>query len=298
MWIRILLCLLFASAASAQESSPENIPENSEALWEYGVGVGYIRLPHYPASNQYKDVVLPFPTFQYRGDILRADDRDGARAYLFKTEKSSIELGGAGYSYLDSDDNDARSGMEDLMWNLQLGPQWVYHPNDELEFQIGLYQAIATDFVMTRRQGFSYEAEVIYHIDEYLQNSGQFGSAKMQGRVSLQLKAGDRDFLAPYFDVSSKFAKADRPAYEARAGFLSTTFTYFQAAELDRWTLYAGFSDSHYGWSVNRESPLHKLDRNFSIFAGVTYRLSESTKQSVPIESTEGVINKLRSRKP
>jgi hypothetical protein len=59
--------------------------------------------------------------------------------------------------------------------------------------------------------------------------------------------------------------------------------------------VYAGFGIEDYGWSANKPSPLHKTDRNYSVFAGITYTLNESKKKSVPVESTRGIFNKMRA---
>ncbi|MEZ0391320.1 MAG: MipA/OmpV family protein [Pseudobdellovibrionaceae bacterium] len=292
MKFRICLFVLFFSFVFLSQAQAENSQEKS--LWEYGVGAGFARISDYPASDESRDFFFPFPTFQYRGDILRADDREGARAYLLRSAKHSIEIGGSGFVALKSDDNEARKGMEDLPWNLQLGPQWVYRPMDDFEFKWGIYRSILANERMTRLGGWVSEMQGIWHVDQWLQNSGAFGISTMQGRFSLTLKGGDQDFHALYFDVSEKDVTLARTFYESREGFLSATFSYYQSASFRRWSIYTGVADSHYQYSANRESPLHKADRNFSFFAGVTYRLSESESKSVPVESPGGILKRFQ----
>jgi hypothetical protein len=66
----VAVAVLAAAAPLAQADQP---------LWEAGVGVGVLRLPHYRGSDQSHTWVLPVPYFVYRGEFLRAD-REGARA--------------------------------------------------------------------------------------------------------------------------------------------------------------------------------------------------------------------------
>ena len=62
-----------------------------QPLWEVGLGIGALRLPHYRGSDQSRDWVVPVPYIAYRGDILKAD-REGARAVLFDTERLDFDV--------------------------------------------------------------------------------------------------------------------------------------------------------------------------------------------------------------
>ena len=81
--VPILLCFVFLMFHSW--SRAEDSVGDSEAYWDYGLGFGAVRFEHYPGSDQFSYLALPTPTFQYRGKILRADDREGAHLYLLKS---------------------------------------------------------------------------------------------------------------------------------------------------------------------------------------------------------------------
>ena len=81
--MRLLLFLVFLMLHSW--SLAEDSVSDSEAYWDYGLGFGAVRFEHYPGSDQFSYLALPAPTFQYRGKILRADDREGAHLYLLKS---------------------------------------------------------------------------------------------------------------------------------------------------------------------------------------------------------------------
>jgi outer membrane protein len=289
----ILGLFIFLSGLSqALAASEESLP-----LWEYGAGVGFIRFEEYPASKKTRDLVLPFPTFQYRGEILRADDREGARANLFRSKYGSLQFGGGVLPEVNSENVDARQGMESIPWGIQIGPQWVYWPSEDVETKVGIYPAFLVNLERSRTNGSVTEAQVVWHIDDLLLQSGGFpGATHVEGRVAASVKAGSQDFLATYFEVPSAQATASRPSYDAKAGFLSYSLSYVQSIAVKKWNFYVGVSDAHYEISANRSSPLHVNDRNLSVFAGITYVLGESEARSIPENQTNGLINKIRDR--
>ncbi len=268
-----------------------------DTLWEYGVGVGYTKFEQYPASNEYSELAIPFPTFQYRGEILRADDRDGAKAYLLKEDNWSFEFSGLGYPSTSFRKNDARREMPDIPWMLAFGPQLVVKlgepeaPPDHLlsnvEFKLGFYQATSTDFQMTRFNGQVTELKISKKL--YTENTMTVLSSTMV--------AGSRDFLGTYYDVAPQYANAQRPAYEAKSGLLSTDFNLYREIYKGRSSFYAGFNWVSYALSNNRQSSLHKTDTNLNLFIGMTYVLGESLKAAVIESETEGFIDQIREHR-
>lgn len=272
-------------------------PQDEEtSLWEYGAGFGYVHFEHYPASNQFSNLFLPFPTFQYRGRILRADDREGTRAYLLKSDRWSFELAGGGYPALDSGTNDARRGMEDLPWMAQLGPQLVVKLTHDLEFKIAVFQAVSSDFVNTKTAGAVFDGRLEYRWIRDFAGWRFVVPGQAHGKLTLSLKGGDRQFLSTYFEVPLMQSTSARPSYEAKAGLLGSELAYFQSFRSGRAAFYLGAAIADYTASSNRESPLHKSDRNVTYLVGFTYVLGESERPSVPPEQTEGVINRLERR--
>ena len=61
-----------------------------QPLWEAGLGIGTLRLPHYRGSDQSHTWVLPVPYVVYRGRIFKAD-REGARAVLLDADRLDDE---------------------------------------------------------------------------------------------------------------------------------------------------------------------------------------------------------------
>lgn len=292
-----LFLSLLLSLSGASSFAKESEKEDGEAYWDYGIGLGAVHYEHYPSSNQFSDIALPGPTFQYRGKILRADDRDGAHLYLLKSQTFTVELAGAGYPALDSSNNRAREGMPDLPWMIALGPELVFKPNENWRMGLGVFQAISTDFKMTRFAGNIFEAKIKYQWD-HAHSSWSWISPDLHvnSRVTLSFQSGDKKFQALYFEVTPQQATAERPSYEAREGFLSEELSYYQTFKSGRLSLFAGGSLKSYANSVNRESSLHKSDFNVTAVLGVNYVLGESRRLAVPEDDTSGVINVIKQR--
>lgn len=281
----IFFLQVFAGVSFAEEAE-------EEPLWEYGIGLGGIRYYHYPAAAQFRDVGAVFPTFQYRGEILRADDREGARAYLIHEKTFSLEMGGGLLPAVSAEDNEARQGMDALPWGLQLGPQLVMEPRESWELKVGVYQAVTTDLKMTKTTGFLSKAELVWRVDDDLEATGLFGDAVVSGRLGFEIRAATQDFLKTYFEVEPKDATSARPAYAARGGFLSYELSYLHKMTWGRTTVYAGVADQHFDLSANKESPLHRQNENMSLFFGLAYSLRESKKLSVPEDKARGLLER------
>ena len=292
----IVLCILFAPTLAISQESEEG-PEEP-AYWDYGIGLGAVYYEQYPASDQFSFLALPAPTFQYRGKIVRADDKDGAHIYLYRSNAFSVELAGAGYPALDSSNNSARKGMEDLPWLIALGPEIVSRTIEHFEFGLGAYQALTTDFQMTRTSGGIFEGRVTYHFDYPFAAYGPFQEpGASTGRFTFSMKGGSEEFQNLYFEVPEKDVTSNRPAFDARDGFLSYNISYFQNFKSGRFSINLGAMFSSYDLSANRASPLHKSDHSLTGLVGLNYILGGSSKPEVPENQTSGVINSLRKNR-
>lgn len=273
----LLISLGWAHSDSAAEAT--ELP-----LWEYGFGYGNLKLEHYPASDQYRSLSFPFPTFQYRGRILRADDQDGARAYLIKEQKTSLEFSGTGFAPVESDEVQARLGMKNIPLNILLGPQIVYRFGPGMHFEIGVFKSIATDFVHTEEAGEILQIQLDY----------RWNKAPWHGRAALTLQAGSKKFLDQYFTVKPEETWTDRAAFDARAGYLGSDVSYFQSYTIKRTSLFLGLTYNTYANSINRSSPLHNADHSTSVLLGIAYVLGESQKAALPEDQIKGVKELIR----
>lgn len=179
-------------------------------LWELGLGVGVLRLPHYRGSDQSHTWLLPVPYAVYRGPILRAD-RDGARAVMVEREHFELDLSAAASAPTRSRDNRARNGMPDLAPTVELGPNLQWHLARGADWKLDLRLPVrAVNTVESSPRHVGWTASPYVNLDMQWQgwNVGLLAGALW----------GDRRLHATYYDVAPAYASAARPAYRARAG--------------------------------------------------------------------------------
>ncbi len=286
----------FATAASTSAFAEETRRELPK--WEAGIGFGYVGFEHYPSSNQVTHLALPFPAFQYRGDVLRADDREGAKVYLVKRHGWDLQLGGLGFPPLASSTNEARRGMEDLPALGALGPQLVRSLNDEATLKFGVYQAVAATWLALRPAGGLWEVSVSYQKAFDLRGrNGFWGVEETSVSLAMNVIGASQEVHNLYFTVPAGQATSDRPAYNARAGILESQVSYFQSFKRGNFTFYVGARISDYSLSASRESPLHKVDHTVAGLLGLTYTLYQSKQTGVPDREAAGALDKLRRDK-
>jgi len=261
--------------------------EQSKPLWEYGFGIAHLRFEQYPSSDQYSSLNIPFPTFQYRGEVFRADDQEGARAYLVKEAFYSLEFTGGGTPPVKSDNNTARQGMSNIPLIAMLGPQLVVKIIPGLEFKLSALQAISTDFQMTRFAGQVYESKFDFRYNTETRHSG---------RLQLTLSNASKEFLSHFYEVEAHQTTADRQIYSTKPGYYATELSYFHSIDFEKLTYYIGTTLNNYSNSSNRESPLFKTSQSINYLIGFTYLLGESERRAVPEDAGDGLFEKIRRR--
>ena len=94
--------------------------------WIFGAGLGgVVGVPEYIGSDETRNVLLPLPYISYNGPRLRIS-RSGITGKLFNSDKWFLSLSLSGAIPVDSKDNEARAGMEDLEAVIEYGPSLKY----------------------------------------------------------------------------------------------------------------------------------------------------------------------------
>ncbi|MBC7942016.1 MAG: MipA/OmpV family protein, partial [Chitinophagaceae bacterium] len=181
-----------------------------QPLWELGLGVGALRLPHYRGSDQSHSWLLPVPYAVYRGAFFKAD-RDGTRALLFNSERVKFDLSLAASAPTRSGDNEARRGMPDLAPTLEFGPNLNVTLARGNDWKFDLRVPVRAVFTLESRPE-SAGISASPHLNLDLKLSGW--NLGLQGGPMW----GDRRRHAYFYDVAPQFATATRPAYSARGG--------------------------------------------------------------------------------
>ena len=136
-------------------------------VWEIGVVGGGGWLPDYPAAdeNHVQGIALPFAI--YRGDFLRVGDGGGPRGLFVDIPWLELNVGLDASFPVDSSDNDAREGMDDLDYLLEAGPKLIVKlryddPANDLDLSLAARGVISTDFANVRYEGITLSPAVTY----------------------------------------------------------------------------------------------------------------------------------------
>lgn len=256
---KAFLILLFTVHIRAEEVQ--------KPRWDYGIGFGAVRFEQYPASDQYSQLALPIPTFEYRGKILYADDRDGAQLFLFRSEKMKLEISGFGYPPLDSSENSARNGMSDLPVIAAIGPQFLFQPQPWLELIVGYYEVLSLTAKNQKNSGFAYQARVVL--------SHEFEKS-IFNRLFYTSRYGSKKLQSVFYDVEPTDQTAERNVFKSREGLLSQELGYLLQINRGKWNYYFGTAFTDYSRSRNKKSPLFQSEQAFTFFIGTNYILKES----------------------
>jgi MipA family protein len=262
----LLAGLLMASTAFAEvEEAPETSPPEdlTESHWGIGVATGWIN--DYPGAAQGRMRYLAIPT--YKGKKFTIDRQEGVRGDLVSESRLKFSIS---FSFLfptDSDDIPIRSGMPDLDWTLQLGP----------ELQIYLHRSsfhtmfIRLPFRFVASTDFSHRFESReWNFAPSLRNLFYLGKGLGEIGTRLELDYASESFNDYFFQVDSQYQTPARRAYNAREGLMGTTvginYSYY---DFYPWIFFIGGNLYFHGDSANRDSPLLQKSRNHSILGGI-----------------------------
>ncbi|WP_159269554.1 MipA/OmpV family protein [Zhongshania aliphaticivorans] len=273
-------CLLLLISVSVNANEQERLPK-----WELGAGLATIHLPDYPGADQSQSYTLPFPYIIYRGARIKAG-RDGLRGLLFQGSRWDLDISAGGSLPVNSEDNRAREGMDDLDISLELGPslrlKFLDKPDHKIQFRLNLRALLAADdFPAMDYEGWLFNPELRWR--------KHYGERYLAGST-LQLRYGNSSYHDYFYGVAPQFATATRSAYQAERGYNSVGIRGFIAAKLDRnWRVTAslGYYDLHD--AVFNDSPLFR--KNSGAYFGLSISRilwrSSSTASPARIDKVE-----------
>ena len=246
-----------------------------QPLWELGVGLAGLRLPHYRGAEQSQTLILPLPYGVYRGRILRAD-REGARAVLFETARLDFDLSAAASAPIRSRDNRARQGLPDLAPTLELGPNLNLHlassaPADgdwKLDLRLPVRLAVA---VQSRPHDVGWTASPHLNLDLNLKG---WSIGVLAGPLW-----GSRRMHARLYGVSADQATPTRAAYQAPGGAAGWQATAGVSRRFGRlWSGAFVRADSLAGARF-ADSPLVRRQNNLTFGLAMSWVLAESSER-------------------
>lgn len=205
-WCLLLALGVCSGAAQGEQTRP---------LWEAGVGLSGLSFPAYRGAKEQSNYLLPFPYVIYRGERVQVD-RYGLRGTLFDSDRWEIKASGNAGTPVNSDDVDARNGMPDLDPVVEFGPSinWIVkgsriEPLIRLQFPVRAVATVSEDGM--GHQGWVFHPRMNFNAFNWVEN-WNFGA-------DIGPVFADRRYHEYYYGVGDAYATADRPAYEAEAGY-------------------------------------------------------------------------------
>lgn len=222
---------------------------SAQELVEIGAGVATLSYPDYIGSRSTRFITVPYPYITYKSDKLEIS-RSGIRTKIFDLNNLEIDLSLGGSLPANSSNNSKREGMEDLELIFEIGPKLIYTlyqtPRNKLLFELPARLVYATDFRSFDSHGYIISPEFIYrhHLKAFYFS---LGTAALYGSESYH------DY---FYQVDPKDVRANRSAYDAKAGFGGFRNKAALNYTKKSWRLGVFFSHYYLNNASFRDSPL------------------------------------------
>lgn len=230
-----------------------------------GVGVGTaIGVPEYIGSDETRNFLLPLPYVSYNGPRLKVS-RGGITGKLFNSDKWFLSLSLSGAIPVDSKDNTARAGMEDLEAVFEYGPslKYFFTGNDNAD------EALFFDFNFREARTISFDSLDINASPSLTWRSKLptelfGGELKYTSQVRWEFVSGS--YANYFYGVTERDVTEYRAAYQANGGYAGYRLTNSLRWQKDKFVVsmfvgYANISGAEFA-----DSPLVKRDNH--LFGG------------------------------
>ncbi len=269
---------LAAAAAAAQPAPADTAPPPRLPLWEAGFFGVAGHQQAYPGSKQHVNSGIVLPFLIYRGDWLRSEEGSvGVRA--LRSATTEIDVGLAGSFGSAPRDNDARRGMRRIGTLAELGPRvkWDLGPG----FGGGRWRAaLPLRLVLDVDHGFQ-DRGVAFEPDI---GWGRRSASGWGYGVNLGLMIGSRRLAETFYEVKPQdVIIPTRPAYEAKAGLISTRLgiSAFKPLSPD-WRFFVFARVDTVKGAANRSSPLVDKPTGASVGLGLSWTGWRSEQLGTP----------------
>lgn len=191
-------------------------------LWVLGAGLAAFSFPSYRGSDQAHNFLMPVPHFTYHGEFFKAD-RQGIRGSFFDSDRLDLTVSLALSPPVSSSDITARAGMSNLKGSFEIGPQM------DVTFWRSESRARFVKLLLPLRTAITVEGSPksigwVFHPKLNMDITDIPGMAGWNLGMLAGPLFGDKRQHAYYYTVAPQYATADRPAYEAGAGYAGTQY--------------------------------------------------------------------------
>ncbi|MBF0359485.1 MAG: MipA/OmpV family protein [Oligoflexia bacterium] len=239
--------------------------EGALPLFELGAGFLYLHMNHYRGSDQSESYLWPIPFFIYRGEKVYAKNSMVQGNFY---EKGDFSLGMSMMASLrvNSAENHARAGMPTLDPTFEIGPAlaWTFWRDknnlNTLSVELPIRAVNAIDFFYAKYQGCFMVPFVSYTMYPQDYTLGFFSE------LTVAAMWGSEKYHNYFYGVSPDYARANRPAYNANAGYSGAHATLFLSRKVGPFYGYAFYRYDRLEGAVFQDSPLVK--QKYYHFAG------------------------------
>lgn len=274
-WLRFAY-LLLACCAGLSYADTEQAQQRSvqKPVLELGAGFGVLAAPDYPGADEQTLLALPFPYFVYRGERLRAG-RGGIRGLLYTGETVRLDVSVGASLPVDSEDNSAREGMDDLPPSLELGPSldWrlLNQPRNDVHLKLRLRALLAADDGRINHEGWVFNP--ILDWDHSLNDQWQLNSRLMNFW-------GDQHYHDFFHGVGVADATPSRPAYRGESGYGGSAIAFgARWRPAPDWQIFARLSAYDFSGASFDDGPLFESDEALYFSLAITYIFWKSERQ-------------------
>ena len=276
-----LMALATFAGFCAHTMAAEEAVVLERPLWEIGVGAGARYGPDYPGSSESRVRGLALPVVIYRGEIFRLGDGQAARAIAFENERIELDLSFDAAFDADSEQNDRRSGMPDLDYLFQLGPQLKINLQElrfaddsfaRLTLALQARSVFSTDLSGIEHRGYVFEPMVRYRHYGWLHPN-------LDATLSIRPLWASAQLHEYFFDVRPEFVTVARPLYESRGGYFGTGINFLGSYRVDeKLSVFAGIQTTSHHGAANADSPLFERKFTTGFTAGFVWYLRNSQR--------------------
>lgn len=246
--------IVMATAASGATPSSSAAQGYKHGTLEYGIFVGGLVYPAYPAAQGHAHKVVPLPYLHYEGRYFSIGGGSIAAAHVVKKPRLKFDVSLAGAFNANSSSVAARAGMPNLHYIFEVGPVVDYRLGHALNAtwtaEIPLRGVFQTDLHSIHFLGESFSPGVAVHWK-------MAGPGRASATLRLHALFASRGVQDYFYGVAAPYATASRPAYRARAGYLGSAVALTYGRNLTPTLRVFGYAKlGLYGGAANHGSPL------------------------------------------
>lgn len=222
VYLPIIAALLVGTKVQA-DTAKGSTKTQDQGEFTFGVGIAtVIGAPEYIGSDQSKNYLLPVPYISYKGPRLKVN-RSGITGKLFNSDKWFLSLSLSGAIAVDSKDNEARAGMEDLEAVIEFGPslKYFFHGQDDTDDAL-YFDANIRHARTLSLDSLSYTASPAVVWRHKLPYSLFSGEVKLTSQLRWEFVSDD--YANYFYGVEASDVTSTRAEFDASGGYAGYRF--------------------------------------------------------------------------